>query len=453
MPDGTQAGVVDSAEGAAFESDERLVAGVGRRLVLWAAGTTLVVLVVLGVALYAAVNQTLTTTGVQQLDDRASALRRLIEGPTGASPDGDDLPTGVRFGGGASGTVALILDTNGRLIRPRNGPPSTIRPDAASVSAAMIAGRDIRLGVVDGTPVRILTTSASSQVGTVYLQIFQDRTAEARTLKVLLVVLLGGGLAVVIVAAGVGVLYSRRALVPIRASLVAQRLALRRQREFAADASHELRTPLTVVRTSLDHLRRHPEAPVNQVGSALDDIGAEVDQLTRLVEELLLLARSDSGAVTLERAPVDLGDIAASGASSLASTAAARGVTVTVDPAPAMVLGDEVRLRQLVMILVDNAIAHSPQGSSVRVAVRREGPTGSLTVDDEGPGIRNQDLPRLFERFWRAPGAPSGGSGLGLAIADWIVRAHGGTIAAANRETGGARFVAHLPLEKDQPAG
>ena len=82
MPDGTQASVVDSAEDAAFESDERLVAGVGRRLVFWAAGTTLVVLVVLGVALYAAVNQTLTTTGVQQLDDRASALRRLIEGPT-----------------------------------------------------------------------------------------------------------------------------------------------------------------------------------------------------------------------------------------------------------------------------------------------------------------------------------------------------------------------------------
>ncbi|MEO8461779.1 MAG: HAMP domain-containing sensor histidine kinase [Chloroflexota bacterium] len=453
MPDGTQASVVDSAEDATLDSDERLVAGVGRRLVVWAAGTTLVVLVVLGVALYAAVNQTLTTTGVQQLDDRATALRRLIEGPTGAPPDGDDLPIGVRFGGGASGTVALILDTNGRLIRPRNGPPSTIQPDSASVNAAMIAGRDIRLGVVDGTPVRILTTSAASQVGTVYLQIFQDRTAEARTLGVLLVVLLGGGLAVVIVAAGVGVLYSRRALVPIRASLVAQRSALRRQREFAADASHELRTPLTVVRTSLDHLRRHPEAPVNQVGSALDDIGAEVDQLTRLVEQLLLLARSDSGAVTLERAPVDLGDIAASGASSLASTAAARGVTVTVDPAPAMVLGDEVRLRQLVMILVDNAIAHSPQGSSVRVVVRRDGPTGSLTVDDEGPGIRNQDLPRLFERFWRAPGAPSGGAGLGLAIADWIVTAHGGTISAANRQTGGARFVAYLPLEKDQPAG
>lgn len=452
MSDGTQASVVDSAEAAALESDERLVAGVGRRLVLWAAGTTLVVLVVLGVALYAAVNQTLTTTGLQQLDDRASVLRRLIEGPTGAPPDGDDLPIGVRFGGGASGTVALILDTNGRLIRPRNGPPSTIQPDAASVRAAMISGRDIRLGVVDGTPVRILTTSAASQIGTVYLQIFQDRTAEARTLKVLLVVLLGGGLAVVIVAAGVGVLYSRRALVPIRSSLVAQRLALRRQREFAADASHELRTPLTVVRTSLDHLRRHPEAPVNQVGSALDDIGAEVDQLTRLVEELLLLARSDSGAVTLERAPVDLGDIAASGASSLASTAAARGVTVTVDPAPAMVLGDEVRLRQLVLILVDNAIAHSPQGSTLRVAVRREGPMGSLTVDDEGPGIRDEDLPRLFERFWRAPGAPSGGAGLGLAIAHWIVTAHGGTITAANRETGGARFVAHVPLDKDQPA-
>ncbi|MEO5918620.1 MAG: HAMP domain-containing sensor histidine kinase, partial [Candidatus Limnocylindrales bacterium] len=290
------------------------------------------------------------------------------------------------------------------------------------------------------------------QVGTIYLQVFQDRTAEARTLGVLLFVLLGGGIAVVIAAAGVGVLYSRRALVPIRASLASQRLALRRQREFAADASHELRTPLTVVRTSLDHLRRHPEAPVNQVGSALDDIGAEVDHLTRLVEELLLLARSDSGAVTLERTQVDLGDIAASSASSLVSVASARGVTVTVDPEPATVLGDEARLRQLVQILVDNAIAHSPQGSTVRVAVRRHGPAASLTVEDEGSGIRDKDLPRVFERFWRAAGAPSGGAGLGLAIADWIVTAHGGTVTASNRETGGARFIAHLPLEKDQPA-
>ncbi|MEO8208779.1 MAG: HAMP domain-containing sensor histidine kinase [Chloroflexota bacterium] len=447
MPDEAPTATADTTEAAAIERDEHLVSGVGRRLVLWAAGTTLIALVILGIALYAAVDQSLTSTGVHQLDDRATALRHLIEGPTGTPPDGDDLPTGFRFGGGASGTVALILDANGRQIRPRNAAPTVISPDTASFNAARQSGQDVRLAVVDETPVRILTTTAESRVGTIYLQIFQDRTAEARTLGVLLVALLGGGVAVLLAAAGVGVVYSRRALVPIRSSLVSQRQALRRQREFAADASHELRTPLTVVRVSLDHLRRHPDAPVSQVGSALDDIGAEVESLTRLVEDLLLLARSDSGAVTLERTPIDLGDVAADGAATLAGTAATRDVSVTIDPEPATVMGDAGRLRQLVLILVDNAIAHSPRGASVRVAVRLEGPSATLTVEDEGSGIRDSELPRVFERFWRAAGAPSGGSGLGLSIADWIVSTHGGTITAGNREAGGARFVVRLPAQ------
>ncbi len=98
------------------------------------------------------------------------------------------------------------------------------------------------------------------------------------------------------------------------------------------------------------------------------------------------------------------------------------------------------------VILVDNAIRHSPSGGTVRVVVRRDGAEAVLTVDDEGPGIRPEDGPRLFDRFYRAAGAPGGGTGLGLAIAAWIVGAHGGSIAATNRAEGGARFSARLPL-------
>ena len=108
-------------------------------------------------------------------------------------------------------------------------------------------------------------------------------------------------------------------------------------------------------------------------------------------------------------------------------------------------LGDAQRLRQLVLILVDNAIAHSPRGGKVAVSVRQADGTSTLVVDDDGSGLREEDLPRVFERFWRGSGSPPGGAGLGLAIANWIVTAHGGTIAAANREPTGARFTVALP--------
>ena len=216
--------------------------------------------------------------------------------------------------------------------------------------------------------------------------------------------LLVGGCVVVLVAFGFGAFYARRALVPIRESLVQQRAALRRQREFAADASHELRTPLTVIRSSVEHLRRNRTETAATATEALDDIDAEVGHLTALVEDLLLLARSDSGAIALTRLPVDLGDVAADGAGALVKAAADRDVHLGLDPEPAIVDGDHARLRQLTVILVDNAIRHTPRGGNVRVRVRGDRRRGDLEVDDDGPGIRPEDMPHVFERFWRAPG-------------------------------------------------
>src|SRR5439155_27135968 len=186
---------------------------------------------------------------------------------------------------------------------------------------------------------------ADSNIGTVYIQVIQDRTAEQQILDAILRVLLIGGALVVLAAVGFGAIYARRALVPIRESLVSQRAALRRQREFAADASHELRTPLTVIRSSVEYLRRNTTPSSAAATEALDDIEAEVGHLTALVEDLLLLARSDSGAIMLNRLPVDLGDVAADGAGALAKLADERGVRLGLDPEPAMVKGDHARLR------------------------------------------------------------------------------------------------------------
>ena len=272
------------------------------------------------------------------------------------------------------------------------------------------------------------------------VQVLGDRTDEQRTLAVLLIVLIAGGLVALAASVGVGWLYAERALVPIRD-------AMRRQREFAADASHELRTPLAIVRGSVEHLRRNRDQPVAEVGAALDDIDVGTQRLTALVEDLLVLARTDSGAIELDLAPTDLGELALDAAGGMAAVAREAGIDVRIDAEPVPLNGDIDRLRQLVVILLDNAIRHSAVagGHSVEVSVNAADGSAVLTVDDDGRGLRPEDVSRAFDRFWRAPDAPPGGTGLGLAIARWIVERHGGTITAANRPSGGARFEVRLP--------
>lgn len=447
MPDGARSDATGGQEPEVTSAEGRLLRGVRLNLALWSGGITLAVLVVLGVVLFVAVERSLTAASVTQLESTA----RII---TGGRPDPDDLGEGgVRFGGPGSGTFSLVAAESGEVLigegRNDDRVPEGL-PSLPGIDAAVATGeRDIRTGdIAEGTPVRILTEPVRFRGATVYLQVVGDRTAEVRTLRVLVAVLVIGGVVALLIAVAAGAGYASRALVPIRRSLVAQRVALRRQREFAADASHELRTPLTVIRASVDDLERHRDQPVATVGSALDDIRDEVDHMTSMVDDLLLLARSDSGALELERVAVDLGDVASDGASSLAKVATERGVAVVVDPAPAEIAGDPARLRQLVMILVDNAIRHSPAGARVDVQVRADGPDATLVVDDQGPGIRPEDLPRVFDRFYRAAGAQGEGTGLGLAIAAWIVERHGGRIEAANRAEGGARFVARVPLAR-----
>ena len=443
MPDGARPPNATTApEQAAEATDARLVRHVRRNLVLWSGGTTLLVLLVLAVALYLAVAGSLANSGVAQLEEGMDVPRAIL---TGQRPDpGDSSAYGFQFG---SPTFAFAIDDDDRVVGgPRDLHLPQGLPNQAAVAAARKSGQDLRTATVNKIPVRILTETFTGVRGIEFtVQVVQDRTAEKNTLDTMLVVLLAGGAVVVAVAFGFGTIYARRALVPIRESLAAQRVALRRQREFAADASHELRTPLTVIRSSVEYLERHRDEPVAAVGTALVDIDDEVRHMTAMVEDLLLLARSDSGAVALEHIPVDLGDVAADGAQALGKPAAKRGVRVEVDPQPAVVAGDPARLRQLVMILVDNAIRHSPTDGRVGVAVQADGTGASLVVEDDGPGIRPEDLPHVFERFYRAPGAPGGGTGLGLAIAAWIVDRHGGRIEAANRVEGGARFVVRLP--------
>ena len=440
-----------STEDQEAAADAGLIRRVRWRLVAWSGGSTLLVLLVLGAALYLSAQTTLASFGMTQLQHRVDDAKAFV---TRSGQPGDRSPADFLFGAG--GTIVYGFAGGGDVVFGPGGFSVAGLVDQDAVEDADASGRDVRYRTISvqgplgnetvDVPVRQLTVVADSPVlGHVYIQALQDRTSELRTLDNLVVVLIVGGAVVVLVAVGFGWVYARRALVPIRDSLEGQRAALRRQREFAADASHELRTPLTVIRSSVEHLRRHADEPVRQVGDALEDIDAEVEHLTAMVGDLLLLARSDSGAVSLESVAVELDDVATDVAASLRGPAEAREVKLVVDPEPAPTTGDPARLRQLVTVLLDNAIGHSPAGGTVRVAVRRTLDDVHLTVEDEGKGIREEDLPRVFDRFWRAPDAPSGGTGLGLAIAKWIAERHGGSITASNRAEGGARFEVTLP--------
>jgi signal transduction histidine kinase len=238
------------------------------------------------------------------------------------------------------------------------------------------------------------------------------------------------------------------------------------QERFVADASHELRTPLTAIRGNVDVLSRQTRNGSRVLMSgdltpALDDIRVESDRMRRLLDDLLLLARSDAGEGArpfpmTQTSGVRL-DAIASDAVRSASTLSQGQIVELEEPRPVLLDGDPDRLRQLIMILLDNAIRHTPPGGHVRVAVAAGADgTARVAVRDDGEGIAAEHIPHLFERFYRADGArgrASGGTGLGLAIARAICRAHGGDIEVRSSPGQGATFIATLPtgsLVKDK---
>ncbi len=428
---------------AAHDPSAALLAHTRRRLLLWTALSTLAALLLLGGALYATAAIMLQNTAVAQLAARADLMQSVVSGaapPPGAIFDspiaiGGAPEFGVALGGPASGTIAVLVAADGTILPP--GIPAVLT-DAQGIAEARQGGIVVRSTTIEGAPVRTLSRQVVLGGQPFVVQVFGDRSTEERTLQVLLGILVVGGFVVLAASLLLGRVYADRALVPVRD-------AMRRQREFAAEASHELRTPLTVMRSSLELLRRHPEQPVSQVGTTLDDLDAETEHMTSLVEDLLLLARTDSGVVELELGPTDLAEVVLDVVPAMGAMATDRGTELEMDVEPAAIRGDVARLRQLVTILVDNAVRHGRQADG-HVTVRvRDGAEVRLIVEDDGPGLAPDELEHVFDRFWRSPNAPEGGTGLGLSIARWIAERHGGTITAARRDPSGAVFTVRLP--------
>jgi heavy metal sensor kinase len=224
-----------------------------------------------------------------------------------------------------------------------------------------------------------------------------------------------------------------------------------RQRRFVSDASHELRTPVAAIRSMSDVvLRQGRKASSNEYLATLRDVSAEAERLGHLINDLLALARTDEDQARLEREAVRLDLLAVDVAATTELLASEKGITLEVQAdQPATVIGDEVRLIQVMMNLIDNAINYTNRGGSVQISVEAREGCAYLSVRDSGIGIAQEHLEHIFERFYRVDAARSraaGGTGLGLAIVEWIVRAHDGTISVESQVGKGTTFTVQLPL-------
>jgi heavy metal sensor kinase len=236
--------------------------------------------------------------------------------------------------------------------------------------------------------------------------------------------------------------------------------AFQRITQFTADASHELRTPVSLIRTEAELALRRSRGEA-EYKESLRHILLEAERTTVLIEQLLAMARADSGSETLHLQPVDLRQTLWNVVNGWQQVAIIRNLqfSASIDARDFFVLGDEILLRRMADILLDNAFKYTPSPGSICLSLEQSGESAVVMVRDSGVGIDGQDQSRIFERFYRVDKARSraqGGAGLGLAIAKWIVTQHRGSIAVESSPGQGTTFRVDLPLttaavQKPQP--
>jgi two-component system, OmpR family, sensor kinase len=227
--------------------------------------------------------------------------------------------------------------------------------------------------------------------------------------------------------------------------------SLRAASRFTADASHELRTPLTIISGELERLINDPTvAP--PIRESLASLLEETEHLVKIVQSLLTLSRLDSGNAQTENAKFDLAELASNTAEQFVPVASEKQVSLSYHlPEPVEIQGDRVRLKQVIVNLLDNAIKYTPSGRKVDLRVEARDKRACLSVSDNGGGIPESELPYVFDRFFRGTHTRAqspDGTGLGLSIVQSVCTAHGGDVTVENLKTGGCRFQVVLPLTK-----
>ena len=219
------------------------------------------------------------------------------------------------------------------------------------------------------------------------------------------------------------------------------------QTRFVSDASHELRTPISVIQGYVNLLDRWGKEDPQILEESIAAIKSESEHMQKLIEQLLFLARSDSGRNPITFAPVNLAEIINEIHEEYAMICPSRIWKLELSPEPLNVSADKSMIKQAARILCDNAVKYSPEGSTVTIRAYKNADTVSFSVQDEGIGISQEDQAHIFERFYRADPSrvrATGGTGLGLSIAQWIVERHNGTITVLSREDIGTRMTVTL---------
>lgn len=357
----------------------------------------------------------------------------------------DDLGQGAKI-------FYYVFDTNSQLAASEE--PSRLIQDGVlliiqkwNVADGEVKLKKFRLPNGDRAVVMLCSMKiydGARLLGTVFVG--EDISAYYHMLKMLLIMMVILSLVFLSIAAVAGHLLAGKAMVPIKQ-------AFSRQREFVADASHELRTPLSIIQTSVEAVQTDNDQKLSAFSSqVLDDMKIEVRRMTRLVNDLLTLARADAGATNIIKETFDLVTMAEPLIRSMQPLAFEKNINLAMSGDESLhIMADRERISQLLLILIDNAIKYTPAGGKVDVLITRTRTTTvTILVNDTGEGISEQERKLIFERFYRIDKARSreeGGTGLGLPIAKWIVDVHDGKIKVESTPGKGSSFIVSLPME------
>ncbi|NBD25008.1 sensor histidine kinase [Paenibacillus glycinis] len=339
-------------------------------------------------------------------------------------------------------TTYLFWNRQGKLIgqMPQQSFPDSI----VSFFKPAFEASSLRTLAAGGHHYRILVFKQSSHA-IASIGIVRSLDDARSTLHALKMDIISAIIAGVLISVLTGFFLAGRSLVPIRKSW-------EKQQRFVADASHELRTPTAIIHAQTELLLRNPAHSIEQEADQIAAILKESNRMNRLLDNLLTLARSDSNQLQLQSSFFKLDELVQEIAERFRLLAETKNVTVRyAAEQPVLFWGDEGRIRQLLIILMDNALKYTPESGTVEIRTRIQTSFLVIRVSDNGCGIADRDLPFVFDRFYRGDQARSraeGGTGLGLSIAHWIAYAHGGTISIESTVNEGTIVELRLPRKK-----
>ncbi|RAS83577.1 sensor histidine kinase [Priestia endophytica] len=294
---------------------------------------------------------------------------------------------------------------------------------------------------------RALSVQAEMGKETVTVQFVRNVTSEQEMLHTLFLLLLVGGVIGSICAVGAGFLLAGRALVPIKA-------AWKKQQDFVSDASHELRTPLAVIQSRTDLLWKSPSATIQEKAMDISLISKESRRLSKLVGNLLMLARSDSGSLEMEKETFSLSILLEEIHEYYEEIVSYQGKSIMMRVEDSIHFkGDKERIHQLMIILLDNALKFTTIDGCIEVSCRETPSSINIEVKDNGIGLQEEEIPKIFNRFYQVDKVRSdeGGAGLGLSIARWIIDKHYGKVKVTSKLGEGTNFEITFP--KNQRTG